>query len=208
LRAAGLPAHTKRRFRPKFDDLESEITYLLVRAARPAVVLEIAPYYGWSTTWLLQALRDNGTGRLVSYDLVDYARWTVPPDLAGDRWTFVHGDVRDHVARLPADVGFLFLDAAHTAEFARWYLDALFPRLAPGTPVGVHDVFHHPTRTLMPESLVLREWLEGRGVPWFTASPARAPEAHAALLAVKRELGLAEPIHPSTNNPMVFFRAP
>jgi predicted O-methyltransferase YrrM len=212
LRRAGLPAHYKRRFRPKFDDIEAEITYLLVRYVRPAVVLEIAPYYGWSTTWLLQALRDNGaspSGRLESYDLVDYSRWTVPPDLAHRRWRFTQGDVRDYVDALPESIGYLFLDAAHTVEFARWYVDVLFPRLAPGTIVGVHDIFRGEGLAPMPERAVLLEWLDARGIPCITAAP--DPEgggSHERLMAVKRELGLAQPIHDSVKNPMAFFRVP
>lgn len=208
LRRAGLPAHYKRRFRPKLDDIESELTYLFVRSLRPAVVLEIAPYYGWSTTWLLQALRDNGSGRLHSYDLVDYSRWTMPPELARERWSFTQGDIRDSLDRLPRDVGYLFLDAAHTAEFARWYLSTLFPRLAPGTLVGVHDIFRGPNLAPMEESIVLREWLERRRVPYFTAAPGRTSGAYDRIAAVKAELGLAEPIHDSVKNPMVFFQLP
>ena len=208
LRNLGLPAHYKRRLRPKFDDIEAEITYLLVRAARPAAVLEVAPYYGWSTTWLLRALRDNGTGVLHSYDLVDYSRWTVPQDLADGRWQFTHGDFRDHVHGLPAGIGYLFLDAAHTAAFARWYLDGLFPRLQAGTLVGVHDIFRPRDLEPMPESAVLIEWLEHRGVPYFSAAPARSAENYEQIMAVKREFGLAQPIHSSTKNPMVFFRLP
>jgi predicted O-methyltransferase YrrM len=212
LRRARLPAHYKHRFQPRFDDIEAEVTYLLVRALRPAVVLEVAPYYGWSTTWLLQALRDNGSGRLHSYDLVDYSRWTVPPDLAGGggRWLFTQGDIRDAVDRLPSPrtIGYLFLDAAHTVEFARWYLEALFPRLAPGTLVGVHDIFRGPDLAPMPESAVLLEWLERRGIPCFTAAPGRAPEAYDRIVALKRELGLGVPIHGSVINPMAFFRLP
>ena len=210
LRRAGLPAHYKRRFRPKFDDIEGELTYLFVRSLRPAVVLEIAPYYGWSTTWLLQALRDNGAGRLHSYDLVDYSRWTVPPELARDRWLFTQGDIRDSLLhnRLPSDVGYLFLDAAHTAEFARWYVERLFPRLTPGTLVGVHDIFRGPDLPPMEESIVLLEWLERRRVPYFTAAPGRPGAAYDRIVALKRDLGLAEPIHDSVKNPMVFFQLP
>ena len=46
----------------QLDDLEAEITYLLLREARPETVVEIGTFHGWSTTWILQALRDNGTG--------------------------------------------------------------------------------------------------------------------------------------------------
>jgi predicted O-methyltransferase YrrM len=207
LRRAGLPAHYKRRFRPKFDDIEAELTYLFVRTVRPAVVLEIAPYYGWSTTWLLQALRDNGTGRLRSYDLVDYSRWTMPPELARDRWLFTQGDIRDSLDRLPGDVGYLFLDAAHTAEFARWYVEHLFPRLAPGTLVGVHDIFRGDLPP-MEESVVLLDWLERRGVRYFTAAPGRPGAPYDRIVAVKQELGLSKPIHDSVKNPMVFFQLP
>jgi len=208
LRRAGLPAHYRRRFKPKLDDIEAELTYLFVRSLRPAVVLEIAPYYGWSTTWLLQALRDNGSGRLHSYDLVDYSRWTVPPELAGERWAFSQGDVRNQLARLPRDIGYLFLDAEHTADFARWYLAALFPRLAPGTFIGVHDVFRGPDLAPMEESIVLLEWLERRRVPYFTAAPGRTGAVYDRIVELKRELGLATPIHDSVKNPMVFFRLP
>ena len=205
----GLPAHYKRRFRPKFDDLEAEITYLLVRERRPAAILEVAPYYGWSTTWLLQALRDNGTGTLHSYDLVDYSRWTVPPDLARGRWQFTQGDIRAFTQRLPPGIGYLFLDAAHTAEFAHWYLENLLPLIPSGTLVGIHDIFRPLELPVMAESLVVRDWLERRGISYFTAAPAAAGEAYQRLLTVKRELGLAHPIHDqSVKNPMVFFRSP
>jgi len=208
LRGLGLPAHYKRRFRPKFDDIEAELTYLFVRSLRPAVVLEVAPYYGWSTTWLLQALRDNGSGRLHSYDLVDYSRWSMPADLARDRWVFTEGDVREYLDRLPRDVGYLFVDAAHTAEFAKWYLSALFPRLAPGTLIGIHDIFRGPNLPRMEESIVLLEWLERRRVPYFTAAPGEIGAAYDRIVALKGELGLADPIPDSTKNPMVFFQLP
>jgi Methyltransferase domain len=208
LRRAHLPAHYKRRFQPRFDDIEAEITYLLVRHFRPAVVLEVAPYYGWSTTWLLHALRDNGAGLLHSYDLVDYSRWTIPPDLGRGRWHFTQGDIRAAVDRLPHGIGYLFLDAAHTTEFAEWYVDALFPRLAPGTVVGVHDIFRGPDLPPMPESAVLLGWLERRGVSCFTAAPGRAGDTYGRLAALKQQLGLGEPIHHSVINPMAFFRLP
>jgi predicted O-methyltransferase YrrM len=51
----------------QLDDPEAEITYLLLREDRPETVVEIGAFHGWSTTWILQALRDNGTGHLYSY---------------------------------------------------------------------------------------------------------------------------------------------
>jgi hypothetical protein len=47
----------------QLDDLEAEITCLLLPGTRPETVVEIGTFHGWSTTWILQALReDNGTG--------------------------------------------------------------------------------------------------------------------------------------------------
>jgi predicted O-methyltransferase YrrM len=206
LRRLGLPPHYRRLFKPKFDDIEAEITYLLVRDRRPNAVLEIAPYYGWSTTWILQALKDNGTGRLHSYDLVDYALRTVPRTLSGERWAFILGDVRRHQDPVPKGLGHVFIDAEHTAEFAQWYTAELFPRLGPGTTVSVHDVFHRQDPGRFTEGPELVSWLERRAIPYFTAAPARSPEAFDAISAVKRELGFHEPIHPSRANPAVFFR--
>ena len=145
---------------PQLDDLEAEITYLLLRATRPAAVVEIGTFHGWSTSWILNALRDNGTGHLYSFDIVDNALRNVPRDLAEGRWTFVRGDIRHNLDQVPADTGYLFVDAAHSARFARWYLAELFQRVRPGTPVSVHDVFHFRVPLPMHEGRVVVRWLD------------------------------------------------
>lgn len=189
--------------RAQLDDIEAELTYLRLRALRPATVVEIGAFHGWSTTWLLSALRDNAFGRLWSYDVVDHVLKSVPGDLAGDRWTFTKGDVR--TARLPAEIDYLFLDAAHSARFARWYIAQLFSRLNSGTPVSVHDVFHGRRPLPFSEGAVLVRWLAERNLAYFTPSARHSPETFAELLAVKRELGLDEPVRAGRDNPMVFF---
>src|SRR5262249_24809440 len=68
--------------RTQLDDLEAELTYLRLRAHRPETVIEIGALHGWSTTWILSALRDNATGHLYSYDLIDDAVRQVPQPLA------------------------------------------------------------------------------------------------------------------------------
>lgn len=197
LRATGM--------RTQLDDIEAEISYLLVREIRPEVVVEIGALHGWSTTWLLHALRDNGTGRLHSYDLIDNARRNVPTELADRRWRFVQGDVRSTAHLLPGSIDYLFLDAAHSGRFARWYLANLLPEINPGAPVSVHDVFHHARAVPFSEGAVVLRWLRARGIEHFTASAARAPYIHRDLMAVKRDLGLAEPVNPGQHNPMIFF---
>jgi predicted O-methyltransferase YrrM len=192
---------------PQLDDLEAEITYLLLRAGRPAVVVEIGTLHGWSTSWILSALRDNGSGHLFSFDVVDNALSNVAHELAEGRWTFVRGDVRENLARIPPDTGHLFVDAAHSARFARWYLAELFPLVRPGVPVSVHDVFHFRFPLPLHEGRVVVRWLEAQGTPYFTPSRARARAVYDELTALRAELGL-EPVRGPGDNPMVFFRMP
>lgn len=206
LHAVGLPSHYKRRFKPQLDDIESEVTYLLIRATRPAVAVEIAPDRGWSTTWLLAGLRDNGAGHLYSYDVFDHSTRVVPRDLAEGRWTFTLGDVTQAPERLPRPIDFLFLDAAHSAPFAQWYVTEVFPRLRPGTPVAIHDIFLTPERLeRFGEAAMMQEWLARERKPYFTASPNGGRENYERIMTVKRELGLDAPIHTSQANPMLFF---
>jgi predicted O-methyltransferase YrrM len=195
------------RMTPQLDDLEAEITYLLLRATRPAVVMELGTFHGWSTSWILGALRDNGAGELHSFDRIDDVVGNVPPDLADGRWTFVRGDIKETLDRVPADTGYLFVDAAHSSRFARWYLEHLFPRVRSGIPVSVHDVFHFRTTLPLHEGKVVVRWLEERGVEFFTPSRAKARGVYETLTGLREELGLS-PVRGAGDNPMIFFRMP
>lgn len=192
---------------PQLDDLEAEITYLLLRATRPAHVMELGTFHGWSTTWILSALRDNGTGHLHSFDIIDNVVRNVPAELAEGRWTFVRGDIKETLGQVPADTGYLFVDAAHTASFGRWYLENLFPRVPAGIPVSVHDVFHFRTTLPFHEGKVVVRWLKDRSTPFFTPSRARARATFDALNRLRDELGLA-PIRGAGDNPMIYFTMP
>jgi predicted O-methyltransferase YrrM len=192
---------------PQLDDLEAEITYLLLRATKPAAVVELGTFHGWSTSWILSALRDNGAGHLHSFDLIDNVVRNVPAELAEGRWTFVKGNIKETVERVPSDTGYLFVDAAHTGRFARWYLDHLFPRVPAGSTVSVHDVYHFRTTLPLHEGRVVVRWLDGRGVPFFTPSRAKARADFDALNTLRAELGLT-PVRGDGDNPMIFFTMP
>jgi predicted O-methyltransferase YrrM len=190
----------------QLDDIEAELTYLYLRERRPATVMELGTFHGWSTTWMLRALRDNGTGRLHSYDRVDHVVGRVPDDLA-TRWTFTRGNVQDHLDAIPRDLDTLFVDADHGRRFGRWYLRHLFPLLPPGTPVSVHDVFHGRRARIVSEGAEVVRWLDERGVPLFTAARRRAPEVFAEINRVRAELGI-EGARGTTVNPMIWFTLP
>lgn len=193
---------------PQADDVDCEITYLLIRHFRPESFVEISPCGGWSTTWILSGLRDAGRGHLYSYDLIDDATRTVPRSLSQGRWTFTKGDVRELVSTLPRSIDYLFLDADHSAGFAGWYLRTLFPRLQPGAIVSVDDIFHPELerRGEVGEIRAVLGWLQERKVPYFTAAPSADPDAYGALTRRKAELGMTDQIHDSTVNPSIYLR--
>ncbi|WP_037363396.1 class I SAM-dependent methyltransferase [Amycolatopsis orientalis] len=208
LRAAKDAQRAHRRAHPamktQLDDVEAEITYLLLRYLRPEKVVEIGSLHGWSTSWLLRALADNGTGRLTTVDLVGNATRTVPPALAKGRWEFRQGDARTLAGDWLSDVDYLFIDADHGARFARWYLSAVFPEL--DAAVSVHDVFHRATPLPFTEGAEVVRWLEKTQTPYFTAARARAKHAYARLTELRRELGVDAAVHPGRDNPMIYFR--
>lgn len=193
--------------RPRLDDMEAELSYLRLRALKPSTVFQVGCRDGWTAAWLLRALRDNGGGRLHSFDRTDRARANVPDDLAAGRWTIIAGDVRAGIDRAPRPIDYLFVDGERSARFARWYLPNLVAPLAPGTPVSVHGVFRHRRPRPFGEASLLLHWLGRNRTGYFTASPAREPAAHRQLERVRRALGLDDSVHAGRRNPMVFFQA-
>jgi hypothetical protein len=137
--------------------------------------------------------------------VVDHACRAVPTDLTG-QWTFVHGDVRSTISKFPRDIGYLFVDAAHTASFARWYLAEVFPKITPGTQVSVHDVFHGRRPMPLSEGAVVTKWLAEQRIDYVTAARKAAPDVYERLMQTRRRLGIDEPIHDRRDNPMIFFR--
>lgn len=192
----------------QLDDYEAEMTYLLLRDLRPEVVVEVGTFYGWSTMWILSALRDNGTGHLHSFDIVDNVVRNVPAELSADRWTFTKGDIQQHPEKVPAKADYLFIDADHGSRFAHWYIENLFPAVPPRTPTSVHDVFHGRRPKPFSEGSVIVKWLAEQNIEFFTPSTAKAPQVTEQLAAVKKELGLDEPVRDSDHNPMIFFTLP
>lgn len=196
-----------RTLRPRLDDMEAELSYLRLRALKPSTVVQIGCHDGWTAAWLLRALRDNGGGRLHSFDRTDRARANVPARLAAGRWELVTGDVRACADRVPRPIDYLFLDGERSARFARWYLPNLVAPLASGTPVSVHGVFRHRRPRPFGEASLLLHWLGRSRTGYFTAAPARQPVVHRQLDRVRCALGLDDPVHTGRRNPMIFFQA-
>jgi predicted O-methyltransferase YrrM len=128
-------------------DLSLEALYLVVRAARPRVVVETGVLYGASSAHILAALACNGQGELYSIDLPHHRRepphdFLVPQELGG-RWTLTLGDSRRELRallrRLSA-IDLFYHDSSHTFQHMTWEYRTALPHLAPQGILSSHDV--------------------------------------------------------------------
>jgi predicted O-methyltransferase YrrM len=113
------------------------LLYALVRATRPATVVEFGMSLGLSGIHLAAAVRDNGTGRVVTTELSAAKIATAKQNFAdagvADVITVLEGDALATLAQLDGPMGFVLLDG--WKELYIPVLKLLEPRLAPGTLV-------------------------------------------------------------------------
>ncbi|MFE3824110.1 O-methyltransferase [Streptomyces sp. NPDC059092] len=119
-----------------------ELLYSLVRAVRPATVVEFGTSYGISTLYLAAAVRDNGTGRVIttelSEDKIAAARRTFAETGLDDLITVLEGDARTTLGALDGPPDFVLLDG--WKDLCLPVLRLLEPHLRPGTLVVADDI--------------------------------------------------------------------
>ena len=117
------------------------LLYALVRAVKPAAVVEFGTSFGISTLYLAAAVRDNGTGRVITTELspakARAARENFAATGLGDVITLLEGDARETLADLGICPGLVLLDG--WKDLCLPVLHLLEPRLAPGTLVVADD---------------------------------------------------------------------
>ena len=90
------------------------LLYALVRATRPSTVVEFGMSLGISAIHLASAVRDNGSGRVVTTELsaakVAAAHKTFAETGLDDLITVLEGDALTTLADLDGPVGFVLLD--------------------------------------------------------------------------------------------------
>jgi predicted O-methyltransferase YrrM len=118
------------------------LLYNLVRAIRPGTVLEFGTSFGISTLYLAAAVRDNGSGHVVTTELnaakAAAARRTFAETALDDVVTVLEGDARDTIRRAAVSPGFVFLDG--WKDLCLPVLRLVEPTLRPGTLVVADDV--------------------------------------------------------------------
>jgi predicted O-methyltransferase YrrM len=90
------------------------LLYTLVRASRPSTVVEFGMSLGISAIHLASAVRDNGSGRVVTTELsatkVATAKETFAATGLDDLITVLEGDALETLARVDGPVEFVLLD--------------------------------------------------------------------------------------------------
>jgi predicted O-methyltransferase YrrM len=90
------------------------LLYSLVRATRPATIVEFGMSFGISAIHLASAVRDNGSGRVVTTELsatkIAAAKRTFAETGLDDLITVLEGDALSTLAKVDGPVGFVLLD--------------------------------------------------------------------------------------------------
>ena len=129
-----------------------EALYLLVRAARPRVVVDTGVLYGASSAHILAALARNGQGRLHSVEIGRNPRepghdFFVPLDLRAG-WDLVIGDSRRELPplldRYPS-LDMFHHDSLHTSGHMTWEFETALPHLGPLGVLSSDDVLNPPS---------------------------------------------------------------
>jgi cephalosporin hydroxylase len=114
------------------------ILYVLVRLYKPAVCLETGVFYGGNTSFILNALRVNGTGKLISIDLPgNEIKRELRHHLVGDsedipegldigfivhenlkeQWTLIRGDSLKEILKIKQKIDLYIHDSDHSFNF-------------------------------------------------------------------------------------------
>jgi predicted O-methyltransferase YrrM len=113
------------------------LLYSLVRATRPATIVEFGMSFGISALHLASAVRDNGTGRVVTTEInepkIAAAKQTFSMTGLDDLITVLEGDALSTLASLDGPVDFVLLDG--WKELYLPVIELLEGRLSPGALV-------------------------------------------------------------------------
>ena len=111
------------------------LLYSLVRATRPQTVVEFGMSLGLSGIHLASAVKDNGSGRVVTTELsaakIATAKNNFTEAGLADFITVLEGDALDTLKTLDGPVDFVLLDG--WKEFYLPVIELLEPHLTPGT---------------------------------------------------------------------------
>ena len=125
----------------------AEYLYQLVRRIKPALVFEIGCYIGFSTLHMARALKENGSGRLVSFDLnTGVASDNIKEACLSDHVEFIQGNSSVTVKQYFLDHGdgkidLVFIDGDHTRRGCVADFNALHDHVKKDGYIIFHDIY-------------------------------------------------------------------
>jgi predicted O-methyltransferase YrrM len=137
-------------WRGSIDTETGRFLYSLARMVRPELVVEVGTQHGISTLWLARAVKDNGTGQLLSLDLFEDTQVAVvqqsleraglskQAELIAGPSTTIGAEACRRSAR-PIDL--LFIDGDHRVEAATVDFEVLSAMVRAGGFVVLHDIY-------------------------------------------------------------------
>lgn len=135
--------------------------YVLIRLVKPEVCLETGVFYGGTTAYILNALRKNNYGRLISIDLErsdisveprhhlvndsEYipkgldVGFIVHENLKG-RWELIRGNSLEEIPKITETINFYSHDSDHSYNFVKNEMTAVFRKLSDNAVIMADDI--------------------------------------------------------------------
>lgn len=127
------------------------LLYNLVRAIKPTTIVEYGMSYGISTLHLAAAVRDNGTGHIITTEMSAHklatARATFAEAGVSDLITILEGDARTTLKTISDPVQFVLLDGWPDLDLT--VIKLLEPVLATGALIVGDNVNLDPTHAYL-----------------------------------------------------------
>jgi len=127
------------------------LLYALVRATKPATIVEFGMSFGISALHLAAAVRDNGAGRVITTEISDTkiaaAKQTFTDTGLDDLITVLEGDALTTLAEVNGPVDFVLLDG--WKELYLPVIKLLEPKLSPGALVIADNTESADARTYL-----------------------------------------------------------
>jgi cephalosporin hydroxylase len=142
-------------------NIQRIILYILVRLYSPDICLETGVFYGGNTSFILNALRKNGSGALISIDLpgneIDNSSrhhlvgksedvpsglgtgFMVHDDLKG-HWVFIKGDSLTEILKIDRKIDLYVHDSDHSFNFVMHEMSLMWDKMNPEGVILADDV--------------------------------------------------------------------
>lgn len=140
-----------------FNDLDGLLLYALIRHTRPKNVIEFSPYKGYSTVFIYKALFRNDTAfSFNTFDLTERMEFKELMSLFDIPIGIEAGDalktVPDYIKKrgIEGNIDLCFVDSDHGYDFARSYIDNIFPLLGNDCIIAIHDIQYCPDSINIP----------------------------------------------------------